>query len=328
MTGAIKTSGKMGIIQVGLIGLFSFLLAGCDFQSDRFTIGMVNDVSIREPALDGFKAGMAEFGYIEGKNIHYIYNGVTGAKEEFIDVEINKMVSQDVDVLLALGNNVAFRAKKLLGGTGIPIVVVAVGSPVAAGLVKSLSHPGGNLTGLQILDTSYKGLEWLQLISPEVKKVLLPYDATDEYSAGFTKILKKRASQIGLELVLLPVHTADEAVAAIENLPEDIGAIYRTAAPAIDPENYKISEAAIRRGLPLVSSISLDEGVLLTCATSIFEMGNQSARLVRQILSGQDPANLPIESAEIMVTINLNTAEKIGLTIPDIILLQATTIIR
>lgn len=319
---------KTGIMRAGFIGLLLIILGGCNSQPDMFTIGMINDVSIREPALDGLKAGMAELGYIEGKNIKYIYSGVTGNREELIDAEIKNLVSQGIDMLLPLGNTVAFRAKQLLEGTDIPIIVVAVGSPVQAGLVESLSHPGGNLTGLQIFDTTYKGLEWLKLILPQARKVFLPYDASDEYSVTFLENLKKNVSETGIEIILGPVHSADEAVAIIESLPEDIDAIYRTAAPLIDPENSKLSEAAARRGLPLVSSISLDDGVLLTCATSIFEMGKQSARLVSQIRNGHKPADLPVETAEIMLTVNLKTAEKIGLTIPDIVLLQATKIIR
>lgn len=117
-------------------------------------------------------------------------------------------------------------------------------------------------------------------------------------------------------------------IAVIENLPEDIDAIYRVPAPAIDCENSKLSEAAIKHRLPLLSSIPLDEGVLLTYATSFFKMGEQTARLAGQVLKGQKPADLPIETAEVTITVNLKTAERIGLTIPDIVLLQATDIIR
>jgi putative ABC transport system substrate-binding protein len=311
-----------------LFGLLFIILGGCDSQTEPYTIGMVNDVSIREPAWDGFKTGMTELGHIEGRNIHYMYNGPTGSQEVSIDTEINKMVSQGVDMLVVFGNAVAFRAKTHLEETGIPIIGVALGSPVEAGLVESLSHPGGNLTGLQIFDTTYKGLEWLKLILPQARRVFLPYDAGDKYVGPFLENLKKNAAQIGLEIVIHPVHTADETAAAIESLPEDIDAIYRIAAPNIDPENIKLSEAAIRRGLPSISSISLDEKVLLTCATPIFELGRQAARLASQVLKGQRPEDLPVETAEVTVTINLLTAERIGLTIPDIVLVQATEIIR
>jgi putative tryptophan/tyrosine transport system substrate-binding protein len=329
MTGSIKAKKKNHITWAGLIGLLLIILGGCSPQPDKmFTIGMVNDILIREHIFDGFKAGMTESGYAEGKNIKYIYDGVTGSKNEVIDAQIKKLLLRDIDLLLVLGNTVAFRAQKVLEGTNIPIVVVAVGDAVESGLVESLGQPGGNITGVQIVDFNLKGLEWLTMISPGIKKVYLPYDAADNYSIKSMEDLKKSASKMGIELVLNAVHTADEAAASIERLPKDIDAVYRTSAPALDSENNKLSQAAIKRGLPMVASTPLDEDVLLTCATSIFEMGRQAARFAEQIRHGVKPAGLPVETAEVFLTINLKTAEKIGIHMPEVLLLNANKIIR
>lgn len=328
MIGNINLRQSKAVIIAGLVCLLLIVLEACSSQPELFTVGMVNDVSIREPALTGFKEGMTELGYIEGKNIRYIYNGVTGIEDGIIDAEIKKMLSQDVDVLLALGNVVTLRAKAVLEGTNIPVVGVALGAPVESGLVESLGHPGGNVTGLQIFEANIKGLEWLKLLLPGAKKIYLPYDATDPHSEEIMADLEKSASQMGMEIISHPVYTADEAVAAIDGLPEDVDAVYRTSAPGIDPENYKISQAAIRRRLPIVAATSLDDDVLLTCGTSVFEMGKQTARFVDQIRAGAKPANLPIEMAEVYVTINLKTAEKIGIQIPDAVLVRAHKIIR
>jgi putative ABC transport system substrate-binding protein len=140
--------------------------------------------------------------------------------------------------------------------------------------------------------------------------------------------LKKNASQAGIEIVLNGVHTAEEAARAIEGLPEDIDAVYRLSAPGLDNENYKLSQAAIKRGIPMVSVTPLDEDILLTSSTSIFEMGRQAARFADQIKLGAKPAELPVETAEVFLTINLKTAEKIGLNIPDAVLMNADKIIR
>jgi|GEM_PF-423556 len=323
----IREGEKKSIVWVCIVGLLLIIPGGCS-KPKPFTIGMVNDVSVREPILDGFKAGMSELGYDEGKNVKYIYNGATGIKDEVIDAEIRKMLSQKADIILVLGNAVAFRAKKILEGTDIAVVVVAMGSPIESGLIESVGHPGGNLTGVQMIRSDLKGLEWLAMISPGIKKVYLPYDAADVYAADIMEDVKEGASQLGVEVLLQPVHTAEEAAAAIENLPGDIGAVYRMAAPVLDNENYKLSQAAIKRGLPMASVIPLDEGVLLTRATSVFEMGRQSARFADQIRRGAKPADLPVETAEVFLTVNLKTAEKLGLDIPDIILMNAKTIIR
>ncbi|MBN1627866.1 MAG: ABC transporter substrate-binding protein [Deltaproteobacteria bacterium] len=328
MAELFKGIGRAGILGAGVTCILFLVLGGCRPQTKLFTIGMVNDVSVREPAFDGFKAGMAKLGYVEGENVKYIYNGATGIEEKVIDAEIKKMLSQNIDLILALGNTVAFRAKEILEGTNIPIVAVAVGAPVESGLVDSLGHPGGNLTGLQIFDANLKGLEWLKMVVPEARKVYLPYDAADSHSKIIMEDLVKSAFQMGIGLIIQAVHTADEAAAAIDNLPEDIDAVYRTSAPGIDPENYKISQAAIRRCLPIVAATSLDEDVLLTCGTSVYEMGRQTARLADQIRQGVKPADVPVEMAEVYITINLKTAEKIGLHIPTSVLMSAKNVIR
>ncbi len=328
MTGDINLRQRIYVLIAGLVCLLLIMPEGCRPQAKMFTIGMLNDVSIREPSLDGFKAGMAESGYVEGENIRYIYNGATGIDVDVIDAEIKKMLSLDIDILLALGNTVAIQAKKILEGTNIPVIVVAVGAPVESGLVESLGHPGGNLTGLQVIDANQKGLEWLKVVVPEAEKVYMPYDAADSYSEIIMKDLVKSASQMGIELITQAVRTADEAAAAIDNLPEDIDVVYRTSAPGIDPENYKISQAAIRRRLPIVAATSLDEDVLLTCGTSVFEMGKQTARFADEIRKGVKPADLPVETAEVYITVNLRTAEKISLHIPTAVLMSAKNVIR
>jgi len=323
----IRAMKRESLLPAFLVGLLLVTSGGCG-QPKPFIIGMVNDVSVREPILDGFKAGMSELGYVEGKNVRYIYNGATGNRDEVIDAEIKKMLSQDVDIILALGNAVTFRAKKVLDGTSTPVVAVAMGSPVESGLVESVGHPGGNITGVQMIESNLKALEWLEMISPGIKKLYLPYDAADVQAARIMEDLKKNTSQAGIEIVLNGVHTAEEAARAIEGLPEDIDAVYRLSAPGLDNENYKLSQAAIKRGIPMVSVTPLDEDILLTSATSIFEMGRQAARFADQIKLGAKPAELPVETAEVFLTINLKTAEKIGLNIPDAVLMNADKIIR
>jgi putative ABC transport system substrate-binding protein len=124
------------------------------------------------------------------------------------------------------------------------------------------------------------------------------------------------------------VPTVEEAVAAIENLPEDIDAISRLSSPTLDPRNNELSQAAIKQGLPMAAFIPMDEAVLLYLSINMLELGKQAARLANQIRQGAKPADLPIETPEFYLSLNLKTAKAIGLDIPDEILHQANTIIR
>jgi len=92
--------------------------------------------------------------------------------------------------------------------------------------------------------------------------------------------------------------------------------------------NSELSQAAIDRGLTMAASVPLDEAVLLTCSTSVFDAGKQNSRLAHLIFQGAKPADLPVETADPTLTVNLDTAEKIGIYVPDEVLLQAKTIIR
>ncbi|MBN1627861.1 MAG: hypothetical protein JW944_15180 [Deltaproteobacteria bacterium] len=129
-------------------------------------------------------------------------------------------------------------------------------------------------------------------------------------------------------LIILSVDSFEEAVAAIETLPEDIDFIYRIPSPTLDAENNEISRAAIKRRIPIGASLPQDESILMTFASDRFETGRQAARLAHQIRMGVKPSELPVETAEAFLTINLSTAEKIGLELPANILLQAKKIIR
>jgi len=225
-------------------------------------------------------------------------------------------------------NETAMAAKNAVKETDIPVLAIACIRPVETGLVKSLAHPGGNVTGIQIADSLSKGFEWLVAITPNAKKIYLPYNFDRMVSTSSLDQVKKTASQLGVELVLQKINSVEEAVAAIEVLPEDIDAIYWLPSMAIGSNGIKLSNAAIKRGLPMGSGVILDDSVLMTFTIDLFEMGKQAARLANQIHQGVNPGDLPVETSEVYLTINLKTAEKIGLKIPDDILAQAKKIIR
>jgi len=324
MIAAIKKAGI--IFCIAVICLFSAFGVN-DALAKIFTIGIVNAVSNHIVTVDGFKAGMAELGYVEGKDVKYVDDGLIN-DVELIDDEISKLLSQDIDLLLAVANEPAIRAKKALGGTDIPVLAAACMKMIETGLVKNLKHPGGNITGVRVAETTSKALEWLVKIIPNARKIYLPYNPDEDVSVISLPELSKTASQLGVELVLHKIHTVEETIAAIECLPGDIDAIFRIPSQTLSPRNSELSLAAIKRGIPIGASLPQDEAVLVTFASDRFEIGRQTARLAHQIREGVKPSDLPVETAEAFLTINLKTAEKIGINIPYDILMQAKKIVR
>jgi putative ABC transport system substrate-binding protein len=234
-------------------------------------------VSIHAPVIEGFKAEMTELGYVEGENVTYIYNGVVEPNLQAVDTEIENLLAQDVDLLFSVGNLATLQAKQAVEGTDIPAVFGSVLDPVGEGLVESIAHPGGNLTGSQGSKQEPKALEWLVTIVPGANKVYLPYNPNDAVTLTALPSVEEAAAQLNIELVLDEVQSAEEAITAIESLPEDVDAIFRIPSPTLDPRNNELSQAALQRGIPLGSSLPLDEAVLITLAADFFGMGKQAS---------------------------------------------------
>jgi len=329
-TNRISDNSRMTSLISAMVFIAVYLLtAGCSRPEDSiFTVGIVNDISILAPSVDGFKAGMEEFGYVEGGKVKYIYNGILNNNDKDVDAEIRNILSQGVDMLLTLGNHASLRAKKAVDGTDMPVIFCGCNRPITAGLIETMAHPGLNITGIAVADSAPKALEWLKAVTPGLKKVYMPYNPDDGISMVSLSGLDEAASHLGLEFIHHKVHSVEEAVAGIENLPKDVGAIFRIPSPTLDSRNSELSRAAIKRGLPVGARLPLDKEVLVTFATDLYDTGKSAARLANQIRLGVKPADIPVETADAFLTINLKTAEEIGIHIPNDILVQAKIIIR
>jgi putative ABC transport system substrate-binding protein len=323
-----KNLEKTNLILAVFVCLLLIFCGGCERREKVFTVGIAVHVPLHLEIVDGFKAGMRELGYTEGKNIRYLYDEPLGVNQEVIDAELKKLISHDVDLLLTTSNDVSLRAKKAVEGTDIPVVATSVFKPVEIGLVENFSRPGGNVTCVWLADTMPKMLEYLMQIVPGINKIYLPYNPDDQISVVFLRWLDETASQLGIRLVLQEVSSVEEAVEEVKVLSEDIGAIYRIPSPTLDARNNELSQAAIDRRIPMVSMLPLDESILISMVVDYFETGKLAARIAHEIRLGAKPAEMPLVSTDTILTVNLKTAEKIGLKIPDGILIQANKIIR
>jgi putative tryptophan/tyrosine transport system substrate-binding protein len=290
-------------------------------------IGIVMDVSVFTRVVNGFKNRMSEFGYIEGENVRYIFYNPAEHKDMTVDNQINRVLSKKPDMILALGYQAALKSKEAFKGTDKPLVVSVVKSSDLDEIAGNPREP--NITGVGITFHADKTLEWLKAVTPGLKKVFIPYNPIDSVSADNILIsLEKLSNELGIEIVPAKVHSVEEAVARIKSLPADVGAVFRIPSSSLDDKNEQLSLAAIERGLPMAASLQLDKDVLLTLASDLNDMGMQSARLAYQVLLGVRPSDLPVETAEVYFTINATTAEKIGLNLPDKVVVQANKIVR
>lgn len=318
---------KRSLFCVIAVILTLMLPEGCRGPGRVFKIGIAAQPQRDAIPLAGLKAGMAELGYIEGKNLKYISKDIIIEDEKLIYAQVKELLAQDVDVLFVSGL-AGGTAKALTKGTNIPVLFCGAADPVRDGMVESLNHPGGNITGVRAVDSLSKTLEWLTIIKPGVKKIWMPYDPDDQFSAYDASSTAKTAGQLNVDLLLQEVHSVKETVAAIENLPKDVEAAFIIPSRVLFPGSHEIFQAAINRGLLTGSSVASDEAVLIVLTTDFFDAGKKTARLAHQIFQGIKPSDIPVETPESILTINLKTAEKIGLTIPEKYLMLAQKIIR
>ena len=314
-----------------IIVLMVLLLVACGEkhkQSEKaYTVGVVNFTSSLDPALEGFKVGMAALGYNEGKNIVYNYAGPVGHLDA-LQHAIQDLMAQEVDLILALSTPAALQAKQSIKETEMPVVFLS-NDPVESGIVESISHPGVNFTGIEVRGFVPKELKWLLTIVPDTKRVFVPHNPDDGSSSLGLEDLNTAATSLGVELVVYKARTAEEMKAGIAALPEKVDAIL------LLPDNLVISliddfvAAAIELKLPLVSIswAEVQSGALISFGFDFFESGKQASHLADRILKGNKPADLPAETAEYFLSINLQTANKLGIEISTDVLMQATNVI-
>jgi putative ABC transport system substrate-binding protein len=322
---------KTMIMRLAALGLLFSLLLGCGGPDDIFTVGIAYwDIPNSQYHLQGFKDVMANMNYVEDQDIEYIYEAIPEDKmfdAQFIDSKLENILARDPDILLAVGQAAIERAKALTQENDIPVLFSGTAWPIESGFVDSLAHPGGNLTGVMSSNCVPKALEWLVSIAG-AEKIYLPYNPDDDPSIEILKDLDVVKERLVVELALQEIYSVEEAVAAIENLPDDIDAVFRIPSPTLDLRNSELSQASIKRGLPMCAPLKLDDAVLATFANDEYNMGEKLGRLAQQIIKGIKPSDLPVETADVSLTINLKTAEQIGLDLPDEILAQAKRIIR
>jgi putative ABC transport system substrate-binding protein len=324
----LKTIRSVKIIV--LVSLVVVLLSACGTgdgkteQEKTYSVGILNISPFLDPVIDGFKDGMTELGYIEGENITYVYEGPDGLTPE-------QLVEAEVDLIFSTTGIDAGAAREVTDS--IPIIFNLVADPVGIGLVEAVASPGGNVTGVMTVLPDARRLELLTEMAPGIKRVLVPNEPARPQTGVVLEEIRPVAEKLGLELVVVDAED-DESIAALQQSPpEGIDAIFLLGSGGANPiATPEWSVAAIEHGLPISSEHPLmtAEGVgpLMSYGTDTYEVGKQAAGLVDAILQGRDPAETPVLTAELFLTVNLQTADAIGLEISDDVLAQANNVIR
>lgn len=283
------------------------------------------------PAIIGLRDGLQELGYRENQDFAIGVRFVQGNLAELPEAA-RALTRQGVDIIVTSGGDHSTRAAQQ-ATTKIPIVFLEGTDPVSAGFVKSLARPGGNITGIADLEFELvpKGLEIFRELVPGLKRVLLVYDATNDVAVSRLKVHRDAAQRLGLKLVERPVRTEDEARAAISEIKKsEVDGIF---SPRLLSQNIPglILEIAPKRAIPTMfeTPFYVERTGLASYGADKYALGSQAARQVDKILKGAKPGDIPVEQAtKFVLAINLKTAQALGITIPQSVLLRADRLIQ
>jgi putative tryptophan/tyrosine transport system substrate-binding protein len=236
-----------------------------------------------------------------------------------------------VDIILLSGDSQALAAKRAT--VTIPIVVTAVGDPVGSGLIKSLAHPGGNITGMSVAlsETAGKRLELLREVVPGLKRVAIFGNSGNPLVAPERNATIAAAHALGFDTIISGVQTVEDIAPTIESLKGNADALYVCEDPFTTIQRVRINAAALAARLPAMRlyRISTEQGGLVSYGPDIFGLYRRAIELVDKILRGTKPADIPFEQpTKFDLVINLKTARVLGLTIPDKLIALADDVVE
>jgi putative ABC transport system substrate-binding protein len=291
-------------------------------------VGSVDEYGER---LRAFQQGLAEFGYIQDRNIAIEYRWAEGQYQRMPAMAAD-LVHRNVAVMAALGDSAALAAKAATSAT--PIVFSGGNDPVALGLVNSLNQPGANITGVTNLNVEIapKRLELVRQIVPTATTVGLLVNPTGRNAEVATKNMQAAAHTFGLQLDVLRASTPAEIVGVFKGLQDrHIGALVIGPDAFFNNQSPQLGTLSTQSGVPTIfeTRAFAVAGGLMSYGASITEPVRLVGVYVARILKGQRPADLPVQQAtKVELFINLKTAKYFGLTIPVTLLGRADEVIE
>jgi putative ABC transport system substrate-binding protein len=277
------------------------------------------------------RQGLIDLGYVEGKNIRFEFRSAQGALDRLPELA-QELVRLPVDLIITLAPPATLAAKRAT--QTIPIVFVAMGDPLASGVVASLARPGGNLTGTtrMISEMSAKHVELLKEIYPPLSSLAVLWNPNNSSHPPALRAAETSAQSLSLQMRPLEVR----AVADLDNVfttvvQQRADGVLFIADPIFFIQLKRMAEFATENRLPAITNfVEFPKfGGLMGYAPSLPDEYRHAAKHIDQILKGANPGDLPVEQpTKFQLVINLKAAKTIGLTVPPRMLTRADEVIE
>ena len=311
----------------GLGGAAAWPLVARAQQALRPVVGILQSSGLYSwaPFLEGLK----EEGFVDGQNVLIEIRSAEGQYDSFPAL-VADLVHRNVSVIVAAGA-VSLPLAAKAATTTIPIVFMIGSDPVQWGLVSSFNRPGGNITGMTIIDTTLapKRLELIREVVPSATLMALLVNPNNPNAQPQIEELEALARASGLTLRVVNVQTESDLAPAFENLVRDRADAVMIASDAfLGGMSGQIAALAERFKVPVIFPFPVPGG-LMAYGISLKEMSHQMGKYTGRILKGERPSDLPVmQSTKVELTINLKTAKALGLTFPPTLLARADEVIE
>jgi putative ABC transport system substrate-binding protein len=280
--------------------------------------------------VEALRVGLRQLGYEEGRNIAIEFRWADTVEQ--LPALAADLVHMNVDVIFAMSSTEVEAARQAT--KTIPIVFGVNADPVGLGHVESLAHPGGNITGLTIINTDLvaKQLEVLKELLPQASRIGVLFGPTAPSHRPALEALQTASQKLGVHLFLLPARTGDDFEGAFSTMArEGVGSFLAVAAPVFVNNRARLAELALKHRMPAAygDKANVEAGGLISYGADFNYLVQRAATYIDKILNGAKPADLPVEQAsKYEVVINLKTAKALGLTVPPTLLARADEVIE
>jgi putative ABC transport system substrate-binding protein len=328
----MTTRRELLVILAGALAAPSATLA--QPQAKVWRIGFLMD---GEPAdyvssLDAFKSGLRELGYVDGRDYVIEQRGGSGDMARLRELAA-ELIALKVDLIATIGTPPAIAARDTT--REIPILTTTAGDPVGSGLAVSLRRPGGNVTGLNSMDSELvsKRLDLLRQIVPGLRRVGLLYDPDHAANVLGYQQLQSDCARLKYTLIAAPVRKREDLAAAFNTLRRNkVQGLIVSGSGRLFTWRENTVEQVAKHGLPAVYAggrLWSEAGALVSYNASTPGLNRLAAAYADKIFKGAKPGELPIQQPTTFdLVINLKTAKALGLTIPPSVMVQATRVIE
>jgi putative ABC transport system substrate-binding protein len=317
------------VILGGVVGMLP-LTAAAQQSGQTHRVGILAQ-DLQPGLLETFRDELHKLGYVEGKTVSIEVRNASGQNARLSRL-VDDLLRLKVDVILAVNTPAAKAAKKAT--KTVPIVIMRVADPVKSGLVASLAHPGGNVTGMSFMpdQLAAKGIEMLRVALPKISRLGALYSGNNVGSLVVMDGVDSKTVRLGLRVLRLPVIGPSDYPGAFDSASRaQVEALFVMDDGALTKQRHAILGLAAKHSLPVVAVYRdfAQAGALIAYGPDLNVLYRRSAYFVDRLFKGAVAENLPVEQpTKFDLVVNLKTAKVLGLTIPRSVLMRADEIIE